>query len=83
MIESHGFINRFHIERCFGIASAAASRIMTEYKETSGNMFTHGQKIKPFGDFKIVFLDIDADDFLRAAPIMAPEQIIRIENISL
>lgn len=65
MIEAHGFINRHHIERCFGIASAAASRAMTEYKKASGNIFTQGAKIKPCGEFKRAFLDIDASDFFK------------------
>lgn len=80
MIEEHGFINRHHIERCFGLASAAASRSMTEYKKASGNIFTQGHKIKPFGEFEKMFLDIDANEFLKAAQVMAPEQIIRYKT---
>jgi len=79
MIEAHGDINRHHIQRCFGIASAAASRVMTEYKAASGNIFTQGTKIYPCGEFNKVFLDIDANEFISAAEIMAPEKIIRHE----
>lgn len=81
MIEAHGYINRYHIQRCFGLASAAASRVMTEYKAASENIFTQGYKIYPCGDFKRVFLDIDANEFIAAAEIMAPEKIIRYETI--
>ena len=44
MIVEFGFINRHHIERCFGLASAAASRVMTEYKNESGNIFLTTQQ---------------------------------------
>jgi len=78
MILEYGVIKRYHIERCFDIAVAAAGRTIKSYNNASGNLINRG---KPHADFNPKFLDIEPAKFLEAAEIMAIEPIIQHKTI--
>ena len=84
MILEHGFVSCYHIERCFNIATAAASRTIKAYKEA--NMHTvyydrKQRKIMAAGELKKMFLDIEPAKFLEAAQVMCDEEIIQYKTV--
>lgn len=84
MTLKYGGVNRIHIERCFGIQTAAASRVISKYRSCNPNAIVYvpkARRIKPLGSFEPKFLDIDADTFLAAAQIMAAEEIIQFKRV--
>lgn len=85
----HGMIRRVHIERAFWVQPAAASRIITEYKEAVPGALTCTRSAKygagavnlPTPGFQPVFLNVAPQEFLAAAELMAGQEIIKVEQV--
>jgi len=80
MILHHGFIWRIHIERCFSVKTATASRIISLYEDTTNNEVIYDRKekqLKASKNFTPKFLNIEPEAFLEAAQIMAETKIIQ------
>jgi hypothetical protein len=72
----HQECGRNHLSRAFGLGPAAASVLMTQYRQICGEgvALDHSKKrTVPTEGFKPLFLTVSADEYLAAAQLMACE----------
>ncbi len=84
MLLVHGECGRNHLIRAFGLGPAAASTLMSQYREICGDgvQLDHSKKrTVPTQGFKPLYLNCPAEEFLEAAQIMACEPIIQTKIV--
>jgi hypothetical protein len=86
VLSIYGRIMRVHLQRAFGFAPAAATRLLADYREahpegitfdTVLKCYVKGQKFKTA---ELQKFNVDEKTFYDAACVMAGEPIVVIEN---
>lgn len=86
VLEIYGQIMRIHLQRGFGIAPAAATRLIANYREIHPDAIIFDTVLKcyvkghKFQTAELAQFHVDAQKFYEAACIMAGEPIVVIEK---